>query len=491
LTPEDIGGFSASGEAEINPAVSVGTHTEEALSHTDAVQDIFRRHFPEAFLGWQTALLNRSLDPVEYVPMPVHPACLELLLLRGTDGRYNCLEELLADGTIALSDLAKKEANSPCIEQRQSPGITAQPMMSLRTLCPHPEGPVHAHDLPPHIKLPVPIQCTSLVRYVSPVEASEGPLLSDMVNTLLKQLELHNRLLLAPEMVGVHLADSRCSYEASRYVSFMLRANSLSVLPPNGDSADRADKILQLPVAVLLCPPPLFTNDIGSSGRPMPLGVELAQMAASPTEFYSHYASAVLGASLGLYLRSGVALEMHQQNTLVELDRDTGHLLRLICREVAGGVYCFERTLQARGIDIRPLLHKRQDAIYETDDLPFKTLWHTTFVMHLLPLGRLLCDSLEGLTWPTVQRILVEATAAEVALAAAELDATNDSIGEEAFAVLQAHIARVRAQLLETDTVPAKSLLIMRILGGKTEMHTKCPNPLLCPEPPGASGGTC
>ena len=54
---------------------------------------------------------------------------------------------------------------------------------------------------------------------------------------------------------------------------------------------------------------------------------------------------------------------MHQQNCLLLMGRD-GRLKGLICREVSGGVYCWENLLVANGFDVRERLHPRQDAVF-------------------------------------------------------------------------------------------------------------------------------
>ena len=197
---------------------------------------------------------------------------------------------------------------------------------------------------------------------------------------------------------------------------------------------------------------------------------------AAAQRWYRQYCDVVVGASLRLWLCYGVTLELHGQNTLLALD-ETGTLQSLICREVAGGAYCFEPLLQANSFDLRQKLHPRQDAVFATDDLPMAILLHAVFCQHLLPLADAVQSLVAGVSQADLIELLRTAVADTLRLCADEHPPRL--LPEEAHqAIFRQTLARTEHALLLSPTVRAKSLLLMRALGSKLEIFVDAQNPL-------------
>ena len=175
-----------------------------------------------------------------------------------------------------------------------------------------------------------------------------------------------------------------------------------------------------------------------------------------------------------------MTLELHGQNTLVAMGAD-GRPAAVICREVAGGAYCFEPLLLANGHDLRPSLHARQDAVFEDAELPLRVLQHATFCQHLLPLAEAVASLVPGLAHSDLVRGLRDAVAATLA-ACSDEHPPRLLRGEAHRAAFHDNLARTRHALLAAPTVRAKSLLLMRALGSKLELFSEAHNPLIVTE---------
>ena len=231
--------------------------------------------------------------------------------------------------------------------------------------------------LAPYLKLPVPVQMTSLRRYLSPVEANGGPHLSAMLLEILRRDNfLRPRLLVLAEEASVHVHHPTVPYERARYLSCLYRANVDSLASGPSDEASgeasggglgRAglgDGTRVMPLAALLSVDPtsmrpVLSHVLDAHAAANPAAAKTAAATAATTaalDWYASYCDVVLGSAVRLWLCYGVTLELHQQNTLLLLGSD-GRLRSLICREVAGGAYCYEGLLQANGFDVRGRLH--------------------------------------------------------------------------------------------------------------------------------------
>lgn len=497
-----------------------------------------RAHFPAQFGAWEAALRADGLEPAEYTPLPTHPANVRLLRSRQAAA--------IEQGVLALLPTGEEGEGA-----RVGTTIASTPMASLRTLLPL--GAAHNGSAlsPPCIKLCMPVQLTSLPRYLSPVEASEGPALSELISALVESTPaVRSALAIVPEDLSVYMWDgdlaahqhslravrraartrvrgaasadgasveevaqdaaeaaraaktarvAGCSYEDARFVSALFRAPPQSLLRPAAAAAEAAaragdsgggeadERVLHVPLGALLAAPAVHCFQDGSNAEALggrPLLAELALRHPAGVRAYGRaYAALVLRASLGLFARFGVALELHQQNSLLELRASDGAPLRLLCREVGGGTYIDEAAFGASvSPRVRAALHARQDAIVD-GSLAWSSLYHSTVAMHLLPVGEALTATACAARPASARALCVAEMVGELRVAAGavldEVDAELAGLppGPDSDA-RRAHARSVRARLLHAEQAPRKGLLLMRLLGTKAEKFQLGPNPL-------------
>lgn len=332
---------------------------------------------------------------------------------------------------------------------------------------------------------------------------------------------LNASLTILPEECAVHVHHESVTYEQARYLACMYRANLESVARPRGAAA--ADAATRSPAATMVPPLPegcrvlplaaLLTIDPVSS-RPVLLHIleepaavkspratsasglsagagAAASSGVSPAtalEWYRRYTEGLLNAGLRLWCCYGVTLELHGQNTLVVLDaRGMPH--RIVCREVAGGAYCYEALLLANGVDIRAQLHPRQDAVFADSGLPLGILFHAVFCQHLLPLADALCSVVSGARHAELISSVRAGVAATLRRCASEHAALLQP-GDAHLAAFFANLEATEHALLHTREVRAKGLLHMRALGTKSELFVEARNPLLLDDEIEEEGGS-
>ena len=552
----------------------------------------FALKFPRAHADWvawldyqlllpqtgATVAASGTLNASDFVPLPLHPANLKHVL--------DDFAALIADRLLILPEedaitlAAAAAAGPPPSSPPSSPPpamLISAPLMSCRTLLPlasSAEGPDKRNGtemepqgaadggaggggaggggvgalppLAPYLKLPVPVQMTSLRRYLSPVEANGGPHLSAMLLEILRRDNfLRPRLLVLAEEASVHVHHPTVTYERARYLSCLYRANVDSLASgPSGEASGEAsggglgraglgDGTRVMPLAALLSVDPtsmrpVLSHVLDAHAAANPAAAKTAAATAATTaalDWYASYCDVVLGSAVRLWLCYGVTLELHQQNTLLLLGSD-GRLRSLICREVAGGAYCYEGLLQANGFDVRGRLHPRQDAIFDDVKLPLNILLHAIVSQHLLVLAEAVASISEGeaegeahlaprranhgetsATVDGVGRFGVaggeeEADGAQacpslrtqlVTMLRSAIRATLRACEEEHAPKLlegEAHraafaqvLSATEHALLVSPTTRAKGLLHMRALGTKSELFTTAHNPLHIPPP--------
>ena len=122
-------------------------HLVEAGAQPSAAA-YFASRFPACYARWDAWLRAAGEEPADFVPLPVHPANLRQLA--------SDLGALLESGLLLLPSA-------------DGGALLAQPLMSMRTLLPLRGGgdggaAMKSGQLAPYVKLPVPIQATSLQR---------------------------------------------------------------------------------------------------------------------------------------------------------------------------------------------------------------------------------------------------------------------------------------------------------------------------------------
>ena len=298
-----------------------------------------------------------------------------------------------------------------------------------------------------------------------------------LLDILKKDDSLRSHLIVLPEECSCHVAESEgngeegISYERARYLSVLYRANLASQargILPIGTRC--------LPFAALLSLDPISNRPVllhildhhHAAYNWSPGSVNTAESQdVSVLAWYTAYCNIALNAALRLWICYGVTLELHPQNTLIILSSD-GTLQRLVCREVAGGAYCYEPLLIANGFDLREQLHNRQDAIFDKMNLPLNILLHAVFCQHLLPLADAITSLIDAVSHDELLDQLRMA-----------IRSTLDACGtEHNHSVLKA----TEHALLHSRTTRAKCLLHMRALGTKSEMFTEATNPLWSPD---------
>lgn len=424
LAPEQVIELSPEFEAQVPiGVVAVAAHRLQVTT-MEGVQPYahwFAATFPEAMAAFRKALLARQLAPEAWLPLPVHPW-----------QRDTTLGE-----TFAAEFAAGELINLPGIS------IAARPTMSFRT--------VAATDAPggPMLKLPVSMRLTSVERTVSPKSAVMGPRVSALLERILAtDAGLASVLSIVPERHGIHVAGT--DDDRARHLSMIVRDNPTTRIASNARL---------LPVGALFTPD--FTADMTQAAAPLLLDTVLARQAdGTRTEraarFFNAYLRVAIPAIVGLYLRYGIALEAHQQNTFVVIS-EAGMPERLVVRDF-GDVKIALPTLQAQGFSIEPF--RAGHTTYPDRDIPRKKLIHAFLLCHIGELALALFPdhgSTVGLRqWHEAMQ--------------AVFDANRPALDADTW-------AHERHALLEAPWT-FKTFVRMRLRDQSDDMHAALPNPL-------------
>ncbi|MGN6261838.1 MAG: NRPS-independent rhizoferrin synthetase [Ralstonia sp.] len=424
LAPEQVIALSPEFEAQVPIGlVAVAAHRLQVTT-MDGVQPYanwFAATFPQAMAAFRKALLARQLAPEAWLPLPVHP------WQRDTTLGETFTAEFAAGELINLPDIS----------------IAARPTMSFRT--------VAATDAPggPMLKLPVSMRLTSVERTVSPKSAVMGPRVSALLERILAtDAGLASVLSIVPERHGIHVAGT--DDDRARHLSMIVRDNPTTRIAGNARL---------LPVGALFTPD--FTADMTQAAAPLLLDTVLARQADGTraeraARFFEAYLRVAIPAIVGLYLRYGIALEAHQQNTFVVIDA-AGIPVRLVVRDF-GDVKIALPTLQSQGFSIEPF--RAGHTTYPDRDIPRKKLIHAFLLCHIGELALALFPehgSVVGLRqWHDAMHAVFEANRPA-------LDADTWT--------------RERHALLEAPWT-FKTFVRMRLRDQSDDMHAALPNPL-------------
>jgi len=313
-------------------------HLETAAGQDNYI-DYMAYHFPTWIDEWSAALRNLRLRAGDFVPVPAHPLQVEHVLPRLGTGTDQC-------DIVVLRNLQ----------------LSARPTTSFRTLVPR------ASTCLPHLKLAVGVRLTTVPRTISPRSCEMGPRISTLLRDVLaRNPDISTRLSVAPEIYGMHfVASGGENAELESNVAAIVRENPMHQAGPGE----------------WLVPATAFSVLAPGSGKPFLVDILASggdsSLAAAIT-FFRQYAEILLSGLLTLYLKYGIALEAHQQNTFAVL-RGDGRVIRFVARDF-GGIRIHRPTLEAHGYHLE--LHSDRLTVREDRAAVRKKLLTPTYHYHL------------------------------------------------------------------------------------------------------------
>ncbi len=169
---------------------------------------------------------------------------------------------------------------------------------------------------PFHIKLPMNVQATSAVRMVSTVTTVDGPKLSYQLQEM---LDIYPTLTIAAEPYGAHLdVEADLARQFAMIVRYAIE--------------DKKQNHTQIVTAALTQINPVDGQIVIDSLIEYVYG-EISQ--DTIVQFMTQYMQALIPPLIGYIQKYGIALEAHQQNTVLQIDKDT-HALSFIVRDLGG-----------------------------------------------------------------------------------------------------------------------------------------------------------
>lgn len=322
------------------------------------IYEFFFDNLNEYYVQWSSFLQDKNYSLEEYVPMPVHHWQYENIIREK-------FREQIDKGEIFLTD---------CI-------FKSRATMSFRTVVPKNK----AKSI--HIKLPVAIQATSAVRTVSAASVNIGPKMSSILMQIEKDDSYINKYFkTVPEYMGIHFKNE--GDDRQRHLSVLFRENP-SAMAKDGEYPVVVASLLQ---KVSISDDSILTELIKLAGLYSKDGV---------LEYFDNYSKIVINTYLRLFLKYGISLEAHQQNTLMVFSKD-GNAIKAFSRDF-GGVRVHRPTLLELGFNIEPI--KGAVTIRDDKDEVRNKLLYTTYQSHLGEIILHLCEKLnmqENLFWDIV-----------------------------------------------------------------------------------------
>jgi siderophore synthetase component len=260
-------------------------------------------HQPEFQLRWaaipRTALVRAGRDRPAWWP---DPAAVGLRALADT-------HDLLPVHPVTARDVLAGTAHAVLAP---AAALRVRPTLSTRTVA-------VTCDPRAHLKLPLPVSTLGLrnQRAIAPATLADGALVHRVLATLTGTDPALGRLLLLAD-------DGSYAHARHRFLGYLLRT-----LPGGLDGCH------MVPVAALLAP---------ADGRTV---IENLADGCVLT-FAARYFEVLFGIAVRLFVRYGIALESHQQNTTLVLDPVTGDL-RLLVKDFDGALINHDRLAAELG----------------------------------------------------------------------------------------------------------------------------------------------
>lgn len=267
---------------------------------------LFAHHFTAEYKTWAQTLQTNDLNPESYLPLPIHPWQWENKL-------KSLYAPLMNSGQLHIVHHLQK----------------THPSMSFRTMIPD-------NNLGPHLKLATAVHTTSALRTVSPASVSNSTPLSIWISQLLvTHQHFSGRLFLASDLAGINIAHESITPQEKKLSGMILRENPVQFI-------NKSQTVV--PVAALFGISPITEKA---------LLIEIIEASAiAPEEYFIKYCQCILESQLQLLLQYGLALEAHQQNTLVVFQN---HLPEaVIIRDLGGIKLCLNPLYDQI---IKPTLH--------------------------------------------------------------------------------------------------------------------------------------
>jgi siderophore synthetase component len=299
-------------------------------------KDWFQIEFAKQYEMWQIKMKKMELCTDNYYPIFVHPWQYDNMIIK----MFACLIE--DKSLILFNDIA----------------ISVQSSISFRTLI------SQEQEGQPHIKLPVAIQSTSAVRTVSPASVQNGPKLSYILQQILnKENFFSNSIKVAYEMHGLHINENP---EIAKHLSIIYRDNPSKLVDYGYIPIVVAGLFEKVPQTQESLLKDIINNYINNYN-------------GSVINYFTNYVDVVLKAFFDLYLIYGIALEGHQQNTIMVFDNNCCPAY-VIVRDL-GGMKIHVPTLLKNGLDFKS--YPLSSIIAEQEIELTNTFLHAVIQSHL------------------------------------------------------------------------------------------------------------
>ncbi|CAM3168520.1 IucA/IucC family protein [Staphylococcus argensis] len=299
--------------------------------------------------------------------------------------------------------------------------------LSFRTLMPK------YPDMYPHVKLPTSVHITGEIRTLSEQTTYNGPLMTQIIGRIIEEDPLFHQpnIGILDEFAGVHYysPDVNDAVTLSEQLGTLFRNNLY-------EKVDLSKE--ELPV---ICSSLAISDVYESTPLIMSLIEQYSKSFHSKhdaiRQWFKIYAQALLNITLPLYLKYGIALEAHLQNTVGIFNRD-GSLARMLVRDFEG-LRIDQQQLAKLGFDITDF-HEKSLILTDKDQTVFNKVFYSTLQNHLGELVTTIVahtdyDNLEQELW-TVIRELIKEGLEKIAETLPEETECLQSIRERLFAPL-------------------------------------------------------
>ena len=328
----------------------------------DSYDTWFGEHFVKEYSEYRNEIVERGFSPEDYYPIPCHPWQLEHVI-------NDIFSQYIADNKLLILKNSR---------------ISVSPTLSVRTVKPL------ANSRSPYIKLPLNIQATSAVRILPTNSIHATPIISDVLENVLKKENNFNGILyMLDELCGLHI---KSEDDSEKQLGALYRRSADAILQDGEEAMVIASLFSFKPGAKK----PLLVETMINNG---------INSEESVIGYFYEYAEKVITPLITLSLCYGISLEAHQQNMLVVLKN--GHPSYFIARDFEGVSIYHQKAKDFFDINLNDINY------FVSDDFSIcrRKLLHTAYQCHLGEMILLLekyFNLSEGLLWHCVAEITVK-----------------------------------------------------------------------------------